>query len=299
MRIHCLDLDGSLIAQPGLFEADQVTPAQDWGPRVRLACSFRRFRQFEQSLTERWPDPAPQVVLYGSGDFHHVSLALLRRLRRPCNLVVIDNHPDWMCAVPFLHCGTWLYHAARLPHVGRVFHLGGDVDFDNAYRWLAPRQLLRSRKTVVFPSRRRFGPGWADIAHEPLRPDGQTPVTLDRILHLLQPFEKELAALPLYISLDKDVMIAADAAVNWDSGHLTLAEVGALLAGLEHLAHGRLVGMDIVGDWSVVRTKGLFRRTFHWCMHPPLPLDAVGAAQTNLATNQFLLSSLCRRNAAG
>src|SRR5262249_54857056 len=141
----------------------QVTPLREWGPRVRLACRFGVFRRFEQELATRLaseaapakkgtgplesqvPSPfSPAVTLYGSGDFHHVSLALVRRLKEPCNLLVLDNHPDWMRAVPLLHCGTWLYHAARLPQVRRVFHAGGDVDFDNAYRRLAPWPELRS-----------------------------------------------------------------------------------------------------------------------------------------------------------
>jgi hypothetical protein len=184
-----------------------------------------------------------------------------------------------------------------LPQVRRVFHLGGDVDFDNAYRWLAPWPLLHSQKIRVFPARRRFGQGWSRIAHEPLRSDAQTPATLDRILRLLGPVSHELAELPLYISLDKDVMIAADAAVNWDSGHLTLTEVEALLAALGHLAGGRFAGMDIVGDWSPVHTAGLFRRLFHWTMHPRLALDTEQATRMNAPTNHFLLASMCHRQA--
>ena len=107
------------------------------------------------------------VTFYGSGDFHHVSLALLRRLKYPANLLVIDNHPDWMRGVPILHCGTWLYHAARLPHIKPIFHVGGDVDFDNRYRWLAPWPMLEAGKIAVFPSVRRFHRGpWRHIALE-------------------------------------------------------------------------------------------------------------------------------------
>src|SRR5581483_798779 len=131
------------------------------------ACRFGRFRQFESALaawagSER--DESPAITFFGSGDFHHVSLALLRRQAAPCNLLVLDNHPDWMRAIPFLHCGTWLYHAAQLPQVRRIFHLGGDVDFDNAYRWLAPWPMIRSGKIIVAPSRRRFqGSYWDRI----------------------------------------------------------------------------------------------------------------------------------------
>jgi len=40
-----------------------------------------------------------------------------------------------MSGVPFLHCGTWLHHALRRPHLQRVIHLGGNTDFDNAFRF--------------------------------------------------------------------------------------------------------------------------------------------------------------------
>src|SRR5713226_6370164 len=154
MDVRILDLDGSVCQQAGLMArpAPEVLPAQDWGPRIRMACSFARFRRFEQALARlaRSPsDAGPQVTFCGSGDFHHVSLALVRRLPTPVNLVVIDNHPDWMRGVPFMHCGTWLYHAARLPHVARVYHVGGDVDFDNYYQGIAPWKLLRSQKITV------------------------------------------------------------------------------------------------------------------------------------------------------
>src|SRR5207249_572705 len=125
----------------------------------------------------------PAVTLVGSGDFHHVSLALLRRLPGPFNLLVLDNHPDWMRRVPFLHCGTWVYHAARLPQVQNVFHVGGDVDFDNGYRWLAPWHLLRSGKIRVLPGVRRFA--WRSVPQETVRPAPHVPVTARRVAELL------------------------------------------------------------------------------------------------------------------
>src|SRR5205085_5166162 len=142
------------------------------GPRIRLGCSFGRFRLFERALAATLADEedvGPALTFYGSGDFHHVSLALLRRLPGPCNLLVLDNHPDWMRGVPFLHCGTWLYHAARLPHVERVFHVGGNVDFDNYYQCMAPWPLLISGKISVYPGVRRFHRGrWKNIPTEPI-----------------------------------------------------------------------------------------------------------------------------------
>ena len=156
MDVRILDLDGALTAQPALADGRRVVDGlQRWGPRIRLACGFGRFRRFEQALADRarrrHATTTPHLTFYGSGDFHHVSLALVRRLREPFNLLVLDNHPDWMCGVPFLHCGTWLRHASLLPLVRRVFHVGGDVDFDNSYRWMAPWRQLREGRIHVLP----------------------------------------------------------------------------------------------------------------------------------------------------
>ena len=222
MHVRILDLDGSVSAQISLMMQTRafVRPARDWGPRLRLACSHARYRAFERDLAERFgsaDDSDPAVTFIGSGDFHHVSLAMLRRLTRPFNLLVLDKHPDWMRRIPLMHCGTWLNH---------VFHVGGDLDFDNPYRWLAPWDLLRAGRITVLPAVRRFSRGrWADLDHEPLRSDAETPVTSNRVEALLAPYREELARYPLYISVDKDVMRPAFAVVNWDSGHLGLSEV--------------------------------------------------------------------------
>jgi hypothetical protein len=270
--------------------------AQDWGPAIRLACSFGRFRRFERAiagLIGEEQSAEPLVILCGSGDFHHVSLALVRRLSRPINLLVLDNHPDWMRGVPFLHCGTWLYHAARLPHVERVFHVGGDVDFDNYYQCMAPWPLLRSGKITVFPAMRRFRRGsWQKVPHEPLRPERETPVPAARVEELLLPFRAELESRPIYISLDKDVMVQKDAIVNWDSGHLTRPEVSIVLGAFLRAANGNLAGMDLVGDWSPVRVKGWLRHLMHLTMHPSLDVTADAAARCNEDTNAALIRTI-------
>jgi hypothetical protein len=298
MQTQVLDLDGSVSFQKKLLASypTAVHSFQRWGPRIRMACSHRRYRRFELALARSLGgtvDSRPTLTFYGSGDFHHVSLALVRRLRVPVNLLVLDKHPDWMRGVPFLHCGTWLYHAARLPHVQAIFHVGGDVDFDNYYRWMAPWPLLRSGKITVFPAVRRFERGaWSELSNEPVRLEADTPVTLDRVERLLKPFREPLERAPLYMSLDKDVLIEQDAAVNWDSGHLRLAEVDIVLNAFLRAAGGNWAGMDIVGDWSPVCLQGGLRRLMHATEHPVLNVEPMEAARRNEKTNLKLVEFL-------
>ncbi|MGP0067480.1 MAG: hypothetical protein ACLQGP_28280, partial [Isosphaeraceae bacterium] len=247
-HVRILDLDDSLAPQADLFargEADWV-PAQEWGGRIRLACGFGTFDRFRRWLSLSFPDGAQGVTLYGSGDFHHVTLALLGRIRGPFNLLVLDKHPDWMRGIPFLHCGTWLRHALRLPGLRRAFLCGGETDFDNNYRWLAPWPEILGGRVVVFPARRRFvRGGWNEVPVRPLLDDGNSPVEVLR--DALKPFRDDLRRYPLYISIDKDVLTPEDAAVNWDSGLLRLSDAVATLETFLAASDGRLAGADILG----------------------------------------------------
>jgi hypothetical protein len=297
MDVRLLDLDGSILAQQDFTSrcGPEVVPLRDWGQRIRLACSFGAFRRFERECGERLLDDCKiaRLTFYGSGDFHHVTLSLLGRNNKPFNLLVLDKHPDWVRGVPLLHCGTWLYHALSLPKLQRVFHLGGDLDFDNWFRWLAPWRQLRDGKIVVHPAVRRFVRGrWRHIPNEPLRESAESRLDERRLDAVLGNLRADLARHPLYISLDKDVMQACDAIVNWDSGHLELSEVRAILAWFFLACGGRLAGMDILGDWSPVRVHGLMRRALHVTEHPALEVDPALATRRNDQVNRALLQTV-------
>ena len=297
MRIRVIDLDGSIPAQDRLLRTfrPDVYDLRRWGPKIRLACRWERFYRFERQL-DRFlgsADSEPMVSFVGSGDFHHVTLAFLRRLRQPCNLLVLDKHPDWMRGMPFLHCGTWLHHAARLPNVRRVFHLGGHTDFDNGFRWLAPTQLIHSGKIVTIPAVRSFGKGfWRHLPQKPLRAHVEAPVTYERLEELLWAHLDDLDRVPLYVSLDKDVLWMPESIANWDSGYLDLTDVQEILQFFLKAAGNDLIGMDITGDWSPVVTSGIFRQLLHRFEHPHCSADADQARLCNERTNLQLMRFL-------
>ena len=223
--VRVLDLDGSLVAQGWLVSraGDHLDPSTRVGSSRPAGLLVQDLFVLSSLAGPRGLRVSgPGVTFYGSGDFHHVTLAFLGRIRGPFNLLVLDKHPDWMRGIPFLHCGTWLNHALRLPGLNRVYHCGGDLDFDNAYRWLAPWPDIVSGRVVVFPARRRFVRGrWAGIATHPLLIAGL--IHRGRAQPALHPYRDDLARFPLYVSVDKDVLTADDAAVNWDSGLLAAA----------------------------------------------------------------------------
>src|SRR6185369_17389767 len=81
-----LDLDGSLENVTNFERCN----CRDWGPDIRIACSFGRFHRFQRVLTKRRGPSTSRPVFYGTGDFHHVSLALLNRVSVDCNLLLLD-----------------------------------------------------------------------------------------------------------------------------------------------------------------------------------------------------------------
>lgn len=304
MRVRVLDLDGAVTSQDRLLDKflPDVHDLRRWGPVLRMACRWRRFHRFERWLDRtlgREKERDPSITFLGSGDFHHLTLALLRRLHHPVNLLVLDKHPGWTHGLPFLHCGSWLTHAAELPNVKRIFHVGGDTDFDSTRRWLAPSRLVQTGKIVVLPAVRRFQAGfWSGIPHEPLRPRPESPLQRDHLEELMLPYLDDLERCPLYVSLDKDVMWMPESVVNWDSGHLDLSELQELLDFFLKAAGNELAGMDITGDWSEVRTQGLLRGILERLEHPKLSIDASQARLCNERTNIMLLRFLMQEPAS-
>ncbi|MBI1831206.1 MAG: hypothetical protein HYR84_07140, partial [Planctomycetes bacterium] len=166
-------------------------------------------------------------------------------------------------------------------------------------RWLAPTRQLREGKIVTLPACRTFERGfWRGLPHQPLRRHVDSPVDHDRLEDLLYPHLEDLDRLPLYVSLDKDVMWMPESIVNGDSGWLDLTEIQEILQFFMKAAGNDLIGMDIVGDWSPVLTEGLLRYLLHRFEHPHLKVDAEQARLCNERTNTMLLRFLTQDPAA-
>src|SRR5216683_1672525 len=70
---------------------------QEWGPRLRFIAKKNDVEVFYKLL----PEKLSSFCLLGSGDFHHLTPILLRKLEKPFVLVSLDNHPDWDVRPPY------------------------------------------------------------------------------------------------------------------------------------------------------------------------------------------------------
>jgi hypothetical protein len=246
-----LELDDSLRAldYPGLVRIG----LDDWQERIRFGCTERVWRAFSEHLEPLLP-AAHGVALTGSGDFHHLSAFLIARARRHAGLrvLVCDNHPDNM-RFPFgIHCGSWVAHVARMPHVARVDVAGicsPDVAWPHAWE---------NHLGLLWRGKVRYWTIGAKISWT--RPFGLRQAVRDfddaasLVSALLGEISRERG--PLYLSIDKDVLHESVARTNWDQGRM---ELDGLLRIIDAAAP-RIVGGDITGEISVFRYRTRWKR---------------------------------------
>jgi hypothetical protein len=152
-----------------------------------------------------------------------------------------------------MHCGCWLAHVAQLDTVEKVFHFGGaSGEFeDNSYSDYLnqPFELIENGKIVFYPAYWRYTEGrWKQQRFaskqvplkDPVRKRLIDELTKDEFRELLLPHREALASRPLYITIDKDVMVRGAARQNWNSGVLSRHDVVNMLEVLiEVNAHAR------------------------------------------------------------
>ena len=271
-----LDIDGSVGPLPDAV----VLPLGAWQERIRFGCGMRAYREFAQVLDHALPAGHGTVFL-GSGDFHHVSHALIARRgpERMFKVVVLDNHPDNMRFPVGIHCGSWVRRVASLPWVSHVHVLGiTSSDVAAAHAWenyFAP--LLRGKLTnwcigVDVRWAARLGLAGRFLA-------------FDNVAELLDQFAETHRndSIPTYLTIDKDVLSAGVAHTNWDQGSMSVAEMLETIA----LFRRRLIGSDVTGDVSTYRYRTLWKR---WMSAMDRQPDVSGAQLAHWQRQQHALN---------
>lgn len=256
MRPVLLKLDDALERQDALGAAvvaaqGGVLCARDLGPALRLWSRRGPLDELRRRLAALPAQDEPELVFAGSGDFHHVTPLLLERAveraGEPVTVLHFDNHPDWARFAPGRHCGSWVGWAARLEGVRQVVTVGvtsPDV---------GPRKAAEGDLALVAEGRLELFAWTAPDGAAELSVAGRSWPTVAGIgeAAFLDRLDATLKTRAIYITIDKDVLRREEAATNWDQGQASLAFVEAAV---RRAARGRrIVGADIVGDWSPPR----------------------------------------------
>ena len=171
-----------------------------------------------------------------TGDYHYLTRFWLEKASAECGdspfaLVLFDHHPDMQEPAfgDVLSCGGWARDAfLDLPNLTQVLLVGINPDLEIEFL------------DLVF--------------------DGVLAVTTDDLKHtgdalsqdVLEMFSLLDPNIPVYISIDKDVLTADYARTNWDQGAMTLRQLEAAVR--RATAGHRLLGADVCG--GLERAKG-------------------------------------------
>jgi arginase family enzyme len=259
-----LDLDSAL--DPTLLGLESVD-AREWGPRLRCFAPRSAMDAFIDEVVRG----LPPFVLFGSGDFHHLTAAFLRNLSKPFNLVAFDNHPDWDRRPPYWACGGWMKRALELPNLQRAAVWGcGNFELN----W--PARIFGSRRVEVHAWRERY----------PHRGE----MTPDNWRSEFTRFAENLGN--VYITVDMDCL--RDAVTNWENGLFSPDDIAWAIGQLRSRAN--VIGGDVCGAYSKpVYERRRQRFAAEWD-HPKMtPPDPERARTINTAALQIIWPTLSSR----
>lgn len=157
-----------------------------------------------------------------SGNYHYMTRLWLEKLQIPFRLLVFDNHTDMQPPAfgGLLSCGGWIAASLEeLPLLQEVILVGPD---EEAYTQVEPDL----QQKVLFLSREKLSTMTAEEK---------------------EGFFNNLSEdLPLYVSVDKDVLCKGDASTTWSQGNMHLSELMSFLELV--LERQNILGMDVCGE---------------------------------------------------
>ena len=235
--------------------------AREWGPPLRFSAPPRLIENFYHEYKARL---AP-FLLYGSGDFHHLTALWISQLEERVVVVSFDNHPDWDVRPPKWCCGGWVNRALELSHVRRVSVWGcGNFECWWPHQIFGNRRAERAGTLEVHP--------WADQRPAKDR-ERRGAILRDNWRVSFERFLQSLDDTPVYVTIDLDCLCAEEAVTNWENGHFTILDLEWALAKLRESC--RVVAGDICGAYSPPVYARLKQRLASEFDHPKLRLPSL------------------------
>lgn len=206
------------------YEGENVTWVEVQGlPGSNCYCDDEAMAQIREKIQKF---PVEGIRFIDSGNYHYMSRIWLEKMKQPFRLLVFDHHTDMQPPAfgGILSCGGWIASAIEeLPCLQEVFLCGPD---EEAFAQVPEKW----KEKVKFLSLEK-------CCNQSVRPGN---------------FFREIPVdIPLYISIDKDVLSIEDAATTWSQGDMRLSELLEFLEIVfEKFADTgqEIVGIDICGE---------------------------------------------------
>ncbi|MDD5805281.1 MAG: arginase [Clostridia bacterium] len=196
--------------------------------------------------------PGSGIYFIDSGNYHYMSRIGAQRVKEPFNLLVFDNHTDMQLPAfgGLLSCGGWIASALEeVENLKEVWLIGPDEEaysqveepFKDRVRFLSREELSQMR-----------------MYHGIIQDDEKTGIN-GKVQKNIEIQDKKIrnwiqeipAEIPLYVSIDKDVLCKENASTTWSQGDMTLEELLEMLTDFTTefwKKGGRILQVDICGE---------------------------------------------------
>lgn len=169
-------------------------------------------------IREQIADYPPEGIHFiDSGNHHYVSFFWTEKITEPFCLIVFDHHSDMQAPMfsDFLSCGSWILEAIENNvNLKKVVLVGlsraQEEKIDERYR---------SKVNCIDDERLHTNP---------------------------EMFSQLCGDIPVYISIDKDVLSKSVVDTSWDQGSMNLYELRRMLRCI--LNADKVIGMDVCGE---------------------------------------------------
>lgn len=238
-----------------MIESAQSIDLTAFQEQIRFGCGMKKWDALIALLDQQMPKEY-QTVLMGSGDYHHLSYYLIKRLaqkaQKPFQVVVLDNHPDNM-RFPFgIHCGSWISYVASLPWISHVHVVGiTSSDVTVKHSWETRLKPLYQKKLTNWCI--GVDTSWGNMIG--FKDGFRTFETKELMLAALK-IELQSTSMDTYLSIDKDVFAPKVVRTNWDQGVLLEDEVMDII----DILQANLIGSDITGEVSHYEYQAWWKR---------------------------------------
>ena len=271
-----LDLDRAWKEAPAGLPTINAT---EWGPQLRFSAPALSVERFYAEVAPQ----LPPFIVYGSGDFHHLSALWVRRASDAEVLVSFDNHPDWDIRPPKWCCGSWINRALDLPQIEKasVWGCGNFECWWPGQLW-GNRRAERAGRLEVHP--------WADGRSEQDQ-QRRGAIAQRNWRERFAEFVTRISGKKIYVTIDMDCLDHAHAVTNWENGRFDIDDLSWAVTKLRESC--AVVAGDICGAYSkpkYARRKQQFASEMD---HPKLSLeDTDRAIAINTASVEALLPVL-------
>ena len=274
--VRVLNFDNSVVRQNKLVERfkPSIIDLTDLGPRCRLYSNEKTAKEVSARID---PGSGGSITFLGSGDFHHITSLLLDKFSEDISVISFDDHPDWDILPPKIGCGSWVTHVLSKDNVKKVILIGASSgDISPSFFRMGNYNSLKDDRLEIYPYQHKPTKVFFKKIPENISADVKRRLFYDEIhwqelktkniaeffLHIL----RRLPTKKVYVTIDKDCLRVPYSLTNWAGGHLEPEELLLMLKFIKE--NTDMIGLDITGDYSPVKTEGFIRTAITAINHP-------------------------------